>query len=153
MSRGQIITSDLLIATFILLAMIPVIVFSFESALDTASGNIKRSDMEMAAVRISDLLARTEGYPNNWESNASSAIVIGLAPSDRKLDAKKLAAFLDADYNMTKEIMNIRGYEYYFRMVNNGSTKGMPVTGDNAAFIRRVVSFRGADTLELTVWK
>ncbi len=140
-------------ATFILLVMIPVIVFSFESVLDTAGSNIKRNDMHMAALRISDLLVKTGGYPDNWENSAGSAITIGIASSDRKLDAKKLAAFLDADYGRTKGIMNIRGYDYYFRLVNNGSTKGMPATGGNAAFIRRVVSFRGADTLELTVWK
>ena len=153
MLKGQLITSDLVMAVFILIVMIPLIVLSFESSIDAAAENAKENDMNTAAVKISDLLVRTGGYPSNWENDINSTIVMGLASQDKTLDASKLYAFLNADYGKTKEIMNIRGYDYYFTLVNNGSAKGLLVDGEKAAFIRRIVSFNGAETLEFTLWK
>ena len=144
--KGQLFSSDMIVAVFLFLAAVSAALFAWNSAIDKSVQTMQRQDMEITGTRILDILVKSPGYPIDWENK--NATTIGLASYDRTIDANKLNAFLDMDYNRTKNIFGIP-YDYFFRLGNY--TKG--INGSEAAFARRAVIFNGTQFLELMLSK
>ncbi|MBI2076078.1 MAG: hypothetical protein HYT72_02405 [Candidatus Aenigmarchaeota archaeon] len=153
MSKGQIIMSDLLLAITVLSILVIYLGGAIDNTFDKFASNKQLHDMELGAVKISDMLVRSAGYPANWEDNPVSAISIGLSSSDRVLDGKKLSAFTNLDYQTAKKLLGTSEYEFYFRLVRNGTEKGLLPGGEKTVTVRRIASYNGADTVEFTLWK
>lgn len=144
--KGQLFSSDMIAAVFLFFTMVSIILFAWNSAIDNYVQDMQRKDMEITGTRILDILVKSPGYPTDWEDK--NATTIGLAAYDRTIDADKLSAFLDMDYNTTKKIFGVP-YDYFFKLGNY--TKG--INGSEAVFARRIVIFNGAQFLELTLSK
>ena len=144
--KAQLFSSDMIVAVFLFLAVASAALFAWNSAADKSVQTTQRRDMEITGTRILDILVKSPGYPIDWENK--NATTIGLASYDRTIDANKLNAFLDMDYNRTREIFGIP-YNYFFKLGNY--TKG--VNGTEAVFARRAVIFNGTQFLELTILK
>ena len=144
--KAQLFSSDMIVAVFLFLAVASAALFAWNSAADKSVQTTQRQDMEITGTRILDILVKSPGYPIDWENK--NATTIGLASYDRTIDANKLNAFLDMDYNRTREIFGIP-YNYFFKLGNY--TKG--VNGTEAVFARRAVIFNGTQFLELTILK
>lgn len=153
MSKGQIITSDLILAVTLLTILVIYLGGAIDRSIEKFSESIQLHDLELNAVRISDMLVRTSGSPDNWEDNPNSAIAIGLSSSDRKISYGKLSAFSNLDYQTAKSVMGVSGYEFYFRLVSGGTEKGLLPAGEKSVRVKRIVSYNGADTVEFTLWK
>lgn len=141
--KAQLFSGDMIAAVFLFLLVSTFILFSWNSSIDVAAENLQRREMELAASRILDIMVKSPGYPANWE--AGNASVIGLAGYDRTIDPAKLNAFINMDYNRTKEIFGIG--DYFFRLGNY--TKG--TNGTNTVFVRRMVIFNGSQLMELSL--
>lgn len=140
--RGQLFSSDMIAAVFLFFIMASMILLAWNSAVDKSVQDIQRTDMEITATRILDILVKSPGYPADWENK--NATVIGLVNYDRTIDTDKLNAFLGMDYNATKKIFGMP-YDYFFRLGNY--TKG--VNGTESVFVRRMVILNGTQFLEL----
>lgn len=152
--KGVAFSTDMAVAIFIFLALFISIITAWNSVLDTSNQNIQRKHAEMTVLRIADEFVRSGGYPPHWEGNPLSALTIGLAGSDRILDGSKVQAFLDMDYETSKDVLKTEGYDFRFILVNNGSVKGPVPDSDNIFFTRRIVVLNGTnETLELYLWR
>lgn len=141
--KAQLFSSDMIAAVFLFLLVSTFILFSWNSSIDAAAENLQRREMELAASRILDIMVKSPGYPPDWE--AGNASVIGLVNYDRTIDPVKLSAFINMDYNKTKEILGTG--DYFFRLGNY--TKG--ANGTSTVFIRRMVIFNGPQLMELSL--
>lgn len=144
--KGQLFSSDMIASVFLFFIMTSMVLFSWNSVIDKSVQNMQRQDMEITGTRILDTLVKSPGYPSDWENK--NATTIGLASYDRTIDSNKLNAFLNMDYDKTREIFGMP-YNYFFKLGNY--TKGL--NGTEAVFARRAVIFNGTQFLELTISK
>lgn len=149
LSRGQIFTTDIVIAVSIFVVALVFLISIWNSILlDNAA--LQRSDMKLSLLKATDALVKSQGMPAGW--NESNVVLVGLAVWDRTIDARKLASFLAMDYNKSKSALGVQGYDYYFRLINANVTKGEYPQGD-AVYTQRKVFYNGIETIEFTVWK
>lgn len=153
LSKGQIITSDLLLAITVLSILVIYLGGAIDNTLDKFASNEQLQDMELGAVKTADVLVRSAGYPANWEDYPASAISIGLSSSDRALNEKKLSVFTNLDYQTAKKLLGVSEYEFYFKLTRNGTEKGLLPAGEKSVTVRRIASYNGVDTVEFTLWK
>jgi len=152
--KGQLFSTDLFMSFFIFIIVFGVLMVFWSNALENQARDERLKDLELEVMRVSDLLVRTTGYPENWENLDSDNIRnIGLVSSDRHIDNAKLNAFLLLSYSESKIKLSVQRFDYYFRLVNANITKG--VTGGNdKIIIRRPVVFNGTvDVIEFELWK
>ena len=148
--RGQIFSSDLMVAFFLFIIIFSAIIIFWNNMIMFSSYDVENRYIESLAVEIADTMVRTGGYPSTWEN--SNATTIGLAEWDRKIDSKKISAFIAMDYSQSKELMGIGGYDYFFRLVGANVTKGS-LGGEVRVYTSRRIYYNGDDVLEFTLWK
>ena len=148
--KGQIMSSDFLVAFFLFLILFIAVTIAWNGMLDSSITDIERKYMESIAMRITDIFVKSPGYPSNWENR--EIVAIGLVDHDRRIDQAKLDAFMNMDYETSKDVLGIKGYDYFFRLVRNNVTKGY-LGGETAIFIERRVLYNGDDRLEFILWK
>ncbi|MBI2545682.1 hypothetical protein HYV81_00715 [Candidatus Woesearchaeota archaeon] len=156
--KAQIAITDLFIAIFIFTGLIIAIFAAWNTYLNRLEERITYSAMLAQAVRISDVLVKSQGRPVNWEANNASAEIIGLASSDRNISVEKVTAFTTMDYNTTKELLNIKGYNYKLLLMNINNSAlidyGNNATGNLTVAIRRIVWYgNGSAYMDLIIWK
>ena len=151
--KGIVFSSGFFIAFSIFLIVFGFLAIFQNSIIYNNDEEMIRYEMDIKAIMIADLLIKTKGTPENWELDLNNTYILGLMDSDRKIDEGKLEAFIEMDYNLSKQILNLRGYDYFFRLSNNDVTKGT-AGGDIRVVVKRVVIYNNEeDTLELMVWK
>ncbi len=149
MDKGQLVSGDFVASVFIFLILFSVIIIAWDSRVESYTRRLQLKEMETAAAETADKIL-TPGKPSGWEN--SNASIIGLVDRDRRVDPRKLNAFISMDYNQSKVAMGISSYDYFFNMPKSNMTKGF-LGGEMRAFVRRAVIYNGADYIELTLWK
>ena len=149
--KGLVFSSDLLVAILILLVIFIVVLISWNSFVDDTIKDSERKNIESLALKTSDNFVLSEGFPKDWEK--SNASVIGLVSRSRNIDPEKLNAFLNLDYEESKRILGLQGYEYQFRLNRSGIVKPINSIGKDVSVVRRVVLYNGEDILEFYLWK
>ena len=147
--KGQIFSSDLMVAIFIFIIILGEVLATWNILIDTSAKDTELKNMEIAVTTVVDTLVKTRGYPYDW--NRTGARVVGLADWDRTIDQKKLDEFMAMDYNLSKQAMGIGDFDYQFRLSKNNIVRGS-VGGDTALIVRRVVFYNGVDIVEFTLW-
>ena len=158
MRKGQIASIDLFIAITIFVMLLGVVLHAWNLYNMRLQDNIEYERMQLAAFRVSDLLAKSTGYPGAWEENPGAAETLGLASSGRVLSASKVSAFASMGYDVSRQKLKLVPYEYRFRikqLSNNVTTAlGLPVSGDLSVTAERYVSYNNEKAImEFTVWK
>jgi hypothetical protein len=135
--RGQIWSMDFAVSIVIFVLVVSVVLFAWNHVTQNSMYQVSLNVLENDALAMSDTLIRVPGMPEDW--NASNVRVIGLASEENVLDPAKVLQFVGMDYNQTKRILGIGGYEFYFevRHLNNtqmsingtGLTKGTNPSG------------------------
>lgn len=156
--RGQLAVTDLFIAIFIFVGILISIFAAWNIYLNRLEQRSSYSSLLASAVQASDILVKSPGKPLNWELSNATVQVIGLAGTDRNLSTAKVAAFVSMDYNTSKDVLNIKRYNYKFRLVNiNNSAAlnyGENATGNFTVAIRRVVWYgNGTAYMDFILWK
>ncbi len=156
--KAQIAVTDLFIAIFIFMTVIISIFVTWNIYTNRLEQRIDYSNIISNAVQISDILVKTQGKPVNWELNNTTVEIIALASSDRNLSERKVNAFITLDYNMTKDLMNIKRYNFKFKLVNVNNSAlieyGQNSTGNTTISIRRIVLYGNATAfMDFMLWK
>lgn len=157
--KGQGILIDIMMALFIFIVILGYLTTVWTMNLSTIESNYLSDDMQRLAFQTTDLLVRTSGTPNNWETMVIDDVnTIGLATSDRILDEQKLNRFknLGADYRKAKEIMQIGNYDFYFELqgVDDVNAGLMPMTEAQKVVVRRIVNYKGEEAFVIfTLYK
>lgn len=153
MGRGQIAITDLMITIFILTILIIFFVYSWNLYNIRLNEKVEDDDMILLANKISDILVN-EGKPRNW--NNETVEIIGLG-KDNIIDNGKLDMFLNMNYGFVKSKLNLRNYEFYFRINNLDGTNyrsfGIIPEGKIIS-VGRLVELNGEEKeVEIMLWK
>ena len=114
--RAQIITIDFVGSVVIfMLALIGLIVMWNIADIQFSTNN-EQEELISKAIKVTDLFVESQGIPTNW--NETNVKVIGLVSSDRKVDSNKLTAFKNMTYGQQRDLLNIKSYEFYFKLID-----------------------------------
>ncbi len=160
--RGQAVIIDLFVAVsvFVILMIILTITWDLYSIrLNTRS---EYDDMILKTFLISDMLAKSEGVPFDWETQLSPTAAtvqqLGLASyhgilSDAKVEKFRAMSSADVD-----NLLNIGLYSHYFLIRDFDGTeyvsRGQRPTGRVAVNTARIIVYKGAPrVVEFALWK
>lgn len=154
--KAQIATIDAIFASTIFIILIIIAFYNWNSYSLRNYESSTFNELELLTIQLADLMIKTPGSPNNWETNLSrSPSIIGLAEFDRVLSKNKLTSFQNMSYNSTKTIMNIDRYEYYLLIKQENSSileLGSIPTKKSARIKRSVMYENKPATFEFAVW-
>jgi hypothetical protein len=93
-------------------------------AAEFSKATMAKSKLEFIAIGTSDFLVKSKGAPANWETNASSVQMIGLASAPNVLSSAKLANFTsNVTYNTSKLLLGLGRGEYFFYVEDMGGSR------------------------------
>ena len=165
MRKAQIASVDLFIAITIFLILTAATIYTWNLYTIRLNENLEYEKLQLIVFQITDLLVKNPGHPTGWEENPNNVGVIGLAQDDRVLSQDKITAFINLDYDISKERFNIEPYDYKFRLKDlSGSIlqdeseqyleSGQTFTGDISIVIERYILFNNEKAImEFTLWK
>ncbi|MFC2162308.1 hypothetical protein ACFLRF_01385 [Candidatus Altiarchaeota archaeon] len=158
-SRGQIFSTDLLLALFIF-SLITAIFFStwqYNKNRLTFEQNLRR--LEVIANTVSEILVKTPGSPVDWETdpNFNNLTSIGLAKLPRHIDPAKLSTLPQVPADQLKDVLGIEHNEVLIELKTiDGNTIrkiGTKPASEYSVTVRRIVSYEGGEAiLRVTVW-
>ncbi|MFC1755076.1 hypothetical protein ACFL96_17065 [Thermoproteota archaeon] len=155
--KAQVGMADLFIAASVFIILLVAIAFVYNLYSEKFQARQRFNRMQISAFQISNILVKSEGIPFDWETDPQNTVMIGLAGNKRIFSDDKVDAFLNMDYNMTKEIFK-SGYDYNFKIYRlNGqilAEKGTNITGNATAVSmeRRVLYDDEEVVMALLLW-
>ncbi|MDI6798678.1 MAG: hypothetical protein QMD12_01620 [Candidatus Aenigmarchaeota archaeon] len=155
--RGQIFSIDLFIAIAVFIVVFWFYILTWERLTLSLKEVQAMKGFEALALSISDSLVRFPGAPERWEENVSNVSAIGLAYA-HVFDKNKIRNFTSLDYNRTKKLIGLDGYEFYFKVYYLNRSVfayhgNAPVNFKQAVSTKRFGLLEGeAVVMELTIW-
>ncbi len=162
--KGQVLSSELIIAVFIFTMVLSSVFFLW----DLVSKEILRSelvkDSDFVAKSATEKLIKTPGVPYGWESSDFNEISsVGIVNESRVLDKGKVLRFVEimdsthyeplchdhegnplSNYACSKYLLGLKDYEFYFTLNDlegnlvelDGVTcsTGKPISGEEYSF-------------------
>ena len=159
MARGQTMLIDLTFAVIIFALIFLTINSFYTERLSLHDSAQSFSEMYAISNSAVDSLIKTKGIPENWGVLPTSQISqIGLLGKNSSIDTDKLNAFknLISDYNSTKVLLKLRGYDYFFSMkANPDINAGLPpMSAADKVVVTRTVNYNGGEVnAEFTLYK
>lgn len=158
MRKAQIASVDLFIAITVFLFLLAATIYTWNLYTTRLNESLEYEKMQLITFQITDLLVKSPGHPTGWEEAPNNAGVIGLAQDDRVLSQDKITAFVNLDYDFSKEKFNIELYDYKFKIKDLSNNvlqeSGQDFDGDTAIVIERYVLLNDEKTImEFTLWK
>jgi len=132
-NRGQVAVLDLFISALIFGLLVTTIMFTWNSYTLKIDKQIDYNTNLLRAYHITDLLTRFPGKPTSWEKynepqlGSNPIEIVGLAREDRILDPTKVSGFINLEYDLSREILGITDYDYYFKLTHIDGTDFDPV--------------------------
>lgn len=121
--KGQMFSTELVIASAIFIAGIVLLVSFWNSLIAVYAEGQADVDMQTAALGISDMFALSAGVPSNWEAAVvDNASAFGLASSPNVISGAKFGALqaLNAtSYLSLKEKMGAGKFDVYAELNNS----------------------------------
>lgn len=154
-SKGQIFTTDLIVALTALLFILVISVSSFGLIQNSLNEEEFYSEMQEKTLNASQALVSTPGDPDSWElMNDLNVNSIGIAKERNVLDEKKIDKLIDlnqSSYSEIKEILGLGKYDFYFKVTEMNSASEikffgvMPGPETKAVVIERFVLLNGVE--------
>ena len=157
MYKGQIVTTDLILALTIAVMIMVAINSQWGIMLKNAGDSESRIATEKAAYLTTFYLIDGPGYPSNW--NVSNVTIIGLANNLNVIDQRKFIELMKIDINSLPVMLGIPEYKVFINLTKTddrtiNSTGLRPVLPNASAVIMSYVSFNNTlSRLYVTVWK
>ncbi len=159
--RGQVSIGDALVSFFIFLFVFYSLSNYWTTEFSKVNSFRTTTAMQLQTIKITDLLVKTKGYPENWDKivqkngpacdNEGAVEVIGLAKKENALSNEKMSQFVNCiTYSRSLDIMKLERYDYNFTLsVSTGQvfTKGISPNDleKKSISIKRFVDFSGFD--------
>jgi|GEM_PF-6531821 len=151
MTRGQLFSTDLVVAVAIAVAIWGVLVFEFARTETRYNDGQTRSELLFRGMQVTDVLLRTPGSPTAWD-NATVA-GYGLAERPYVLSTEKTGLFFSESIITIKERLNVAPHRLRVRLLTQGGDEVF-VRGDidegarrEIITIRRPVIYNGTSHL------
>lgn len=154
--RAQVALTDLTFGLVIFLILLTSFFIEWTRLQNRLTDTITFSELEINALYIADLLAKTPGVPNDWETRPQSLDVLGLAAHDRTLSPTKVTAFANITYNQAQQLFNVERFGLYILLKKNNQAilELGTVPTKRAVHIRRIVRYNEEKaTLDVALWQ
>lgn len=121
--NGQLFSIDFIFSLSIFLTILFMMIQTWHRLNNEITQYEMYTEIESKILIVSNLLVKTSGYPDNWETinlpnDADKIISLGLAEKENVLSAKKILKFLDLNYNVSKTILGIPRYDFCIEITN-----------------------------------
>lgn len=149
--RGQVAVLDLFIAAVVFGILVTTIMLTWNEYNIRIEKHIDYNDLTIKAFHITDLLTQYPGKPTAWEKprpfispleKKPPITTIGLAYEEGIIDEYKLSEFLNMSYNETRDVFNIKLYDYYFKMIKIDGSDFNPKIEKGVLKNKTIVSIR-----------
>ncbi|MFH1317271.1 MAG: hypothetical protein ABII01_07155 [Candidatus Woesearchaeota archaeon] len=146
--KAQVAVSDLFIAIFVFMILITIILVSWRIYSLRLNNNVAYRDMTERVYYISDILVKSQGFPEDWEDNPlyqENPDILGLADSPRNISIDKVAWMesIDGDdRDKIKDLLKIRGYLYSIVISDFESDTHLVEFGDTPAEIGQIIRIK-----------
>lgn len=155
MKKAQI-QFDYMVAFFLFLI---VIFFSALIALQPISKsdeNLKETKILETSNRLSELLIKTKGLPEDWENDPNNVERIGLASEPWVLNSNKITALNSLNYSKVREALGIETYQMLL-IIRSDTTSitigNKPNMKDSISTIKRYTVLDGnITTVIISIW-
>ena len=148
--RGQTVLIDFSLAVFIFFIAFAFLTIFWVDNIEEKTRETRFFDMDLKANIASEILVKSRGSPVNWhELNTSQIDFIGLAFRERSIDEQKLNAFKIMEYNISRELLNISEYDFYFDFIGEDNvTAGLPpIANVDSITVTRIVEYKGSEAI------
>ncbi len=164
-SKGQFVTTDFSLAVSILIFLFVLGIIIWNSTSTKISQNTIKNEMETVSIDVSDQLLKSQGLPADWETQAVLNFSLGLIDRGNELNPNKFVALTKLNYNYSKSLLGIRGYEFYVRATDvNGNIKSdsgtplkvgiVPVENSTIVNSKRIAILQNEIIyLDVMIWK
>ncbi len=161
-SKGQIFTTDFVLAVTVLLFILVISTASFGLIQNSLNQEESYSEMQEKALTASEALVSGKGDPELWEALPEFLLdSIGIADERNVLDEKKIDRLIELypdKYDEIKNILGLQKYDFYFTVNEMDHTEikafGQNPEGKEKIVIQRYVLLNGKTSLlELGVYK
>lgn len=160
--KGQIMSTDLVFAVVLFLAIVSTISYQWDSVLTRMNDVERATDAEMKSHMVSNFLTKTSGYPIGW--TCGNVRVVGLCSRDPNVIATtRFQEFVNCTNNNATGIRERLSISDYSLFVNLTKTNGVEWnhTGDhvptNATVVSTTVSYvlynNEMSKLYVSLWK
>ena len=125
MGKGQMFTTELVLASAIFIAAIVIFVSIWNSMLTSYFEEQRDREMQVALNGISNMLVLSPGSPTNWEAGVlGNANAFGLASSPNVISHAKFAALqnLNSSYLSMKEKLGAGRFDLFMSLNNSTNT-------------------------------
>lgn len=100
--------------SFIIFTILLVSIVSFWfNGVHSSGTMLARNRMETELIGASEILVKSPGFPEDWETNSSNVTVLGLASEPNMLNAAKLSNFTNLSYSHLRELLGL-SHEFSF---------------------------------------
>jgi len=155
--RGQVITTDLIIALTVAIALIFLINSQWGMMLKNFEDSESRITAEKAAYLGSLYLVDSKGYPVPW--NSTNISVLGVAKDLNIIDENKFAELMKVDNASLGDLLGAPGYKFFINLtkLNDATINSTGYAPSNPSIIVTVPSYvvfnKEVSKLYVTVWK
>lgn len=115
--KGMSFAIDFMVSAILFFAVVSLTYMSWQT-LESRSGDFHEYNyISNRANYVTELLVRTEGYPNNW--NATTVRLPGLLDSSQYISTRKLESLSLIDPSDLKSMWGIGNYGYNLTIYNS----------------------------------
>ncbi|UCD03572.1 MAG: hypothetical protein JSW73_03470 [Candidatus Woesearchaeota archaeon] len=140
MKKAQV-QFDYIVAFFIFLIVVFFVAFITFRPITESSGYVKETKFVETSNRVSELLIKTKGQPENWETDPDNVGRLGLASEPWVLDIDKVnATKYSLNYSQIKNSLDLDNYQFFLRVNSpsiNVSIGNLPNNIQNVAMVKR----------------
>ena len=164
--KTQLITTDLIVAVTIFIFIIVITIFPLWGIYEVRlNDRIDQTKMELKSFQVADILIKTPGIPNGWETlnNEEQIIIPGLAMRNKEVLKEKIQKFTQLSEETIKTKLKINEYNFYFslKILDNtevGSVGSIPQNPKNIFSIKDYVSYNDNGVkqdaiMEIKIWE
>jgi len=147
--KGQASLIDLVIGFSVFMLIFVLVIGAINSNYKDITKNREIDEIEHSANFVLKELTETKGFPENWETLGTGEIQrIGLTEKNNQISEEKLVAFSNLDYDESKVLMKLEGYDYYFDFDGiDNITAGLNPIGQTKYEItmKKIVEYKGSE--------
>lgn len=154
-NKGQIFTTDLIVALTVLLFILVISATSFGLIQNSLNEEEFYAEMQEKAVNASQVLVATKGNPDSWVklNDLTGINSIGLAKENNVLDENKVDTLVDWNalkYEEIKEVLGLQKYDFYFKITEMDEHTVrefgiLPGAEEKTILVERYILFQGTE--------
>jgi len=155
MKKGQV-QFDYIVAFFIFIIVIFFIAFISFRPISGSTSNLEETRTIRMSNRVSELLIKTKGIPDDWEDDPDNVVRLGLASEPWVLDLNKVNNISSLNYSQIKEALDLDGYQFFLKVESAASyvsVGDMPNNIDHVSMINRYAVLEGETAIvAIGIW-